>query len=366
MNILQYRREIDDLIRPDQFKSNWPVAVHAAVHFAICTWASLWAAMNVATAPVWQLVLLAVVAGHSVACMGLCGHEIGHGILTRNKFVMYLWETFAWMYTGTICTSVHRKAHLLHHVYLNDRRDPNWRPTREEVLSEGQASAVLSEWLFPNRKHPFASAFMGLWVVNIVYQMKLLFHSLLATGSRYDCKIPKLQAWAGVAETFVLNLGLYVALWAASGFHPGHLLFLAFMNYVGTVIGLIYICTNHLLNPSYDDHVDPLELSLTVTVPRWADFVHLRFSHHNEHHLFPHAGPANYPAIREALKARFPERYNEMGFWAAYKAILNSPLAVHDRTHLVDAAGSEVLPTVLPAMNPPSGQAAAEPTPAAV
>lgn len=37
------------------------------------------------------------------------------------------------------------------------------------------------------------------------------------------------------------------------------------------MIGLMYICTNHLLNPSYDDHVDPLELSLTVTVkPAWA------------------------------------------------------------------------------------------------
>lgn len=365
MNIVQYRREVDELVRPDQFKSNWPVAAHTAFHFLLVTAVSLWVGTHVETLPGWQVAGLALLMGHSVACLGLCAHEIGHGVLTRNKPIMYVWETVAWLYSLTICASIHRKAHMLHHVYLNDRRDPNARPSLEEV-NEDAVSAFASEWLFPNSKHPYVSAVLGLWLVNVVYQMKLLFASLLRTGTRYDCKVPRRDAILGLVETFVLNLGLYVGLWAVSGFHPVMLAYLFTINYVGVVIGLMYICTNHLLNPAYDDHVDPLELSLTVRVPAWADFFHQRFSHHNEHHLYPHAGPANYPVIREALKAKFPERYNEFGFFEAYKKILESPLARHDRTSLVDGSGTDIRPTVCPPMNPPAGGSVEPQVPAAV
>lgn len=347
MRIADYRRVVDPLVKPAEFRSNWPLFVHTVAHFAFVTAVSLWVARHVGAWPLWQVLAIALLTGHSVACLGFCSHELGHGVATRSKLATYLWETFAWIYSLTICASIHRKAHFLHHAYLNSPKDPNGRPTLDEIRAD--PGKDISEWLFPNSKHPRASAFLGLWLVNLVYQMKLLSHSVLATGARFDMRIPRWQAWAGVAETFVLNLGVYLALWAAAGFRWEMGLYLAVMNYVGTTIGLAYICTNHLLNPALEDHVDPLALSLTVRVPAWADFFHVRFSHHNEHHLYPKAGPANYPAIRRALKERFADRYNELSFLEAYREILRSPIAHLDAQTLADVHGESTRRVAFPA-----------------
>lgn len=337
MKIAEYRRVTDPLVRPESFESNWPLFVHTIAHFAFITGASVVVARNLGHWPLWQVLAVAVLTGHSVACLGFLSHELGHGVATRSKVATYLWETFAWIYSLTICASIHRKAHFMHHAYLNSPKDPNGRPTFEEIQTD--PGKVVSEWLFPNSKHPRASAFLGLWLVNLVYQLKLLFNSLLQTRGRFDMRIPRWQAWMGVAETFVLNLGVYLALWALGGFRWEMAVYLLVMNYVGTTLGLAYICTNHLLNPALEDHVDPLALSLTIRVPAWADFFHVRFSHHNEHHLYPKAGPVNYPRIRRALKEHFGDRYNELTFVEAYREILRSPIAHLDPQTLVDIDG---------------------------
>lgn len=351
MNILDYRRVTDPLVKPENFKPNWPIALHVTAHLALIFGSGLWVAANLAWLPWWGLALLGLVTGHSVACLGFASHEIGHGALSRNRYLMYVWEQVAWTFTGFICVSIHRKAHLLHHVYTNGSKDPNSRPELAEVQADGPFAAGLSEWLFPNARHPRISALAGLWIVNFAYQMKLLFHSLLQNGSRYDVRVPRGQAWMGVAETFVWNMGWYGLLWAAAGFAWPMFAYLFWMNYVGTVIGLAYICTNHLLNPSFVDHVDPLELTLTVTVPKWADFLHLRFSHHNEHHLYPHAGTYNYPVVRETLKAQFPERYRELGFVEAYRLICATPLTAVSNDLRADVRGENVVGSYFPVLN---------------
>lgn len=351
MNILDYRRVTDPLVKPESFKANWPIALHVVAHLSLIFGSGLWVAANLHWLPWWGLGLLGLLTGHSVACLGFAGHEIGHGALSRNRYLMYVWEQVAWTFTGFICVSIHRKAHLLHHVYTNGNKDPNSRPELAEVQADGPFAAGLSEWLFPNAKHPRVSALAGLWIVNFAYQMKLLFHSLLQNGSRYDVKVPRGQAWMGVAETFLWNMGWYALLWAAAGFSWPMFAYLFWMNYVGTVIGLAYICTNHLLNPSFVDHVDPLELTLSVRVPKWMDFLHLRFSHHNEHHLYPHAGTANYPVVREALLATFPERYRELGFVDAYRLICATPLTATGHDRRADVRGENEVGSYFPVLN---------------
>lgn len=350
MKISEYRRVIDPIIQPSAWKPSYSVLVHTVVHLSLITGIGLEVAWHVHSWPLWAILLLGAFCGHSMACLGFCAHEIEHGAAVKNRLAIYLWETAAWIYTGTTCASIHRKAHFAHHAYLNSSKDPNARPTVEEAQQDPDIANVLSEWLFPNGKHPIGSAFLGLWFVNQLYQMKLLFHSLLRTGHpRFDMKVPVWQAWSGFIETFVVNLGVYVALWAAAGFHWKMAVFLFTLSYVGTIIALMYICTNHLLNPTMSDHVDPLELSLTLRVPGWVDFLHQSFSQHNEHHLYPKAGPRNYPAIRQALKEYFPERYNEMGFFAAYAEILRSPLAIAGRNSLSDPWGRNPREITFPA-----------------
>ena len=47
-----------------------------------------------------------------------------------------------------------------------------------------------------------------------------------------------------------------------------------------------YIFTNHLPNPLCE-HSDPLIGSTSVIVPRWIDWLHVNFSYHTEHYVFP-------------------------------------------------------------------------------
>lgn len=345
MNLGEYRRELDPIVRPDTFATNWAVLGHVVVHLALVTGLSLAVARHVHDWPLWVILLAALVAGHSVVCLGFAGHEIDHDVPVKHPLANYVWETVAWAYSLFISTTIHRKAHVLHHAWLNGPGDPNGRPTYDEHAADPGAAA--SEWLFPNRKHPLVSAFSGLWLVNAVYQLKLLAATVNQSGGRFDMRLGKGKAWLAVLET-VLNATLYVALWGAAGFDWRMGLYLLVMNYVGVTVGLAYICTNHLLNPYNEGELDPMRLTLTVRVPRWADFLHLRFSYHVEHHLYPNAGPANYPRIRAALQATYPERYNVMGFAEAYRAILTTPIAHRDAYTLVDRNGGDETAVPLP------------------
>ncbi|MBC7544661.1 MAG: fatty acid desaturase [Candidatus Sericytochromatia bacterium] len=169
MNLAEYRRALDPLVRPDQFEGNGVILVHVVAHLLVVTGLSLAVAAHLTIWPLWSILLLACVSGHSIVCLGFAGHEL-----------------------------------------------------------------------------------------------------------------------------------------------------------------------------------DPMLLTLTVTVPKWADFLHIRFSHHVEHHLYPNAGPKNYPRIRAALLAKFPERYNVRAFGEAYRTILVTPLAHLDPYTLVDADGGSRMTVPLP------------------
>lgn len=252
----------------------------------------------------------------------------------------YIWETLAWTYSGFICTSVHRKAHnAWHHDFTNGPRDPDRRQTIEEVR-ENPADGRIAEWIFPNSKHSITSAFFGLWLVNAAYQLKLLAASVKASDDpRWDMRLKPRKRVYAFLETFVWNLGVYIGLWALAGFHWKMAAYLFAANYVGTSIGLWYITTNHLVNPMSGDHVDPLLHSTSVKLPGWVDFLHFKFSHHPEHHLYPTAGPAHYGRIREVLLAEFPERFNMLTGREVMRELLASPLVYLDSDTLVSADG---------------------------
>ncbi len=342
MTLVEYRRITDPLVDPASFKGNGFVLVHVAVHILLVSGAAVAVArFGIPAWPLWAILALAMVCGHSIACLGLAAHEIGHGICARSRTATYLWETAAWTFSGLITTSVHRKAHnAWHHDHTNGTLDPNRRQTAAEI-AHNPLDGRIAEWIFPNSRHPLTSAFAGLWLVNLVYQLKLLVHSVRATGDpRWDMRLsPRKRAYALIEQIWYWSV--YAALWALSGFHWEMALFLFVANYVGTTIGLWYICTNHLINPmSGDGPIDPVVTATSVKIPGWLDYLHFRFSHHPEHHLYPAAGPANYPKIRKVLQQTFPDRFHLLTATEVMRELLASPLIYRDATTLVHADGT--------------------------
>ncbi len=124
---------------------------------------------------------------------------------------------------------------------------------------------------------------------------------------------------------------------------------------VANVIVMSFILTNHCLNPLTELN-DPLANSLTVTVPRWVEWLTLGFGFHVEHHLFPSMSARHAPAVRELLVALWPERYQSMSLLSATAALHRSPRIYKTATTLVDPQSGAEWPTL--AANGPASAAA--------
>jgi fatty acid desaturase len=77
--------------------------------------------------------------------------------------------------------------------------------------------------------------------------------------------------------------------------------------WIGYSMLIFYIFTNHL-GCRMTSINDPLVNSISITVPKIFDLLHLNFSYHAEHHIFPGINSDYYPLVRELLKIHYPER----------------------------------------------------------
>jgi len=89
-----------------------------------------------------------------------------------------------------------------------------------------------------------------------------------------------------------------------------------------------YIATNHFLNPLTETN-DPLANTLSVTAPRWLERLHLQFGYHVEHHVFPTVSGRHAPAVRDALRRLYGDRYLTMPHARALRLLYTRP-KVHD------------------------------------
>jgi fatty acid desaturase len=90
-----------------------------------------------------------------------------------------------------------------------------------------------------------------------------------------------------------------------------------------STVVMAYVFTNHFLNPLQDDN-DPIAASCSVEVPHWVDALHLHFSYHTEHHLFPSMNSAYAPELSKRLQELYPDRYNRLPIGEAWRRLWNA------------------------------------------
>ncbi|MBA3501232.1 MAG: fatty acid desaturase, partial [Deltaproteobacteria bacterium] len=93
---------------------------------------------------------------------------------------------------------------------------------------------------------------------------------------------------------------------------------------------------------------DPLVSGLSVTAPRWVEWLTLQFGYHVEHHLFPAVSSRHARKIREEIRARWPERYQSMSLPAALLALHRTARIYKDDVTLVDPMTGREYATLLP------------------
>ena len=91
---------------------------------------------------------------------------------------------------------------------------------------------------------------------------------------------------------------------------------------------------------------DPLENSLSVSVPRWFSIYSLQFGLHVEHHMFPVISGRHAPVVRDLIRARWGDRYRSMSLGSALRRMFITGRVYKDRTTLCDPLTGAEAPTV--------------------
>jgi fatty acid desaturase len=143
------------------------------------------------------------------------------------------------------------------------------------------------------------------------------------------------------AREHLLAIGetaLGVVIWVSVATLIGPLAFLfafALPLLVANTIVMSFILTNHSLSPHTEVN-DPLANSLSVTGPRWFEWVTLDFGFHVEHHLFPAMSARQGRRVRAVLRERWAARYQSVPILQALGALHRSARIYETPTTLLD------------------------------
>lgn len=269
-------------------------------------WGGAWAL------PAWSLLI-----GHSFAGCAFVGHETLHGAVVRDGWLRNAigWVCFLpFVLSPRLWVEWHNKTH--HGHTMEEGVDPDAYPTLGQYRR--QRITRIADYFSFARDRP-----LGV-LVTLALGFTGQSQQMLWRWSRDPRAIA--DTLAGVAFWTLLAIKL-------GGFAFVFAYVLPLM--VGNAIVMGYILTNHSLNPMTEVN-DPLANTLTVETPGFVARLHLNFGLHVEHHLFPAMSSAYAPLVRDALKAKWPERYQSMPVLRALRLLAATPRVYRSPTRLYD------------------------------
>jgi fatty acid desaturase len=104
---------------------------------------------------------------------------------------------------------------------------------------------------------------------------------------------------------------------------------------------MAYIFTGHLVSPALETN-DPLLNSISMRLPKIMDALHVHFSYHAEHHVFPGLNSDYYPMVRELLGQHYGDRMGYLVTGAeVWRMLLSTPRQYLNNITLVSRTGDD-------------------------
>jgi fatty acid desaturase len=302
------------------------------VHLAIITISML--AIALGWVPWFVFPLLSLVIGASLAGNTFVTHELLHGGIVRNKHIQYAigWLGFLpFVVSPRLWIAWHNTDH---HARANFVDDPDAYPTLEQYHSMRGARFAADHFALGGRR----------WrgVLSLLFGFTGQSGAVLVTA-RSRGFLNASEHRRAIAET-----ALGIATWTVIGILIGPVPFVfacLLPMLVANTCVMAFILTNHGLNPRVAIN-DPLASGLTVTVPRFVEWLTLGFGFHVEHHLFPAMSARHAPAIRTLLQKNWPERYHSMPLGEALQRLHRTARVYKSDTELFDPRTGEHHPTL--------------------
>jgi fatty acid desaturase len=250
----------------------------------------------------WYLALaLAVVLGNIYGSLMFLTHEIGHGAVVRSRRL-----ATALMYPGCIVFLFSPHLWVIwhnrsHHGHTNrPDQDPDSFGTLAAFAGSPRWHRVGAR-LYPGPGFLHA----GLCIFLAAF-FTVQAQSVLWTKSRSLPGYESLHRRRAVAESAAM-LAFWAAVAVATGWW-GTVFLVVVPWFVANTVVLSYVATNHMLRP-LSPTTDSLKTTMGVSTFRLLDRLHMHFSHHVEHHLFPGMPTSSAPAVRAVLRTSYDGDY---------------------------------------------------------
>lgn len=176
----------------------------------------------------------------------------------------------------------------LHHTQTNSLKDPDRSFLAQQPKTWGK---WLQNWAVPSIEVNLIGLIVGIVVAWLVYAARNLSAVLLFNQESVDYVPAAVTVSAkerrAIAKEFLLIVMVHLSILTYLRFDPLKLL-LGYLIPLGSgyAIWFIYIYTNHFLCQLTSIN-DPLVNTVSVQIPQLFNVLHLNFSYHTEHHLFP-------------------------------------------------------------------------------
>jgi fatty acid desaturase len=330
----RYVRELRADLPAEAFEPATSRLAFVPAHLAVITGAIV--ALASGRVPWFVLPVLSLVVGVSFAGLTFIAHEAVHGGIVRGRTARRI---VAWIgfLPFTLSPRLWAAWHdRVHHANANVAGDPDMYPTLAEYHASRRIRFVVDAFALGGQRWRGAlSLVLGFTVQSA--------HQLIAARQRGFLK-PRTFAFA-IAET-----AAGVVVWAIAAAIVGFIPFLfvyVIPLLIANVIVMSFILTNHGLSPRVEIN-DPLVSGLSVTAPRWVEWLTLRFGYHVEHHLFPAMSSRYAPLVRDALQLRWPRRYQSMPLASALARLHRTARIYKDAATLVDPRTGREYATLMP------------------
>ena len=286
--------------------------------------AGMWALVHFRL-PWYAALIVALVIGNAYATMGFLAHEALHGSVFRSR---KLQEVLGYLGFSLFCFPPHlwRFWHnQVHHGHTNQPDlDPDSYGTFERFKRVPQIRFQV--------KIAIGS---GHWSSLFFLFYRFTYHAQLMIW----LASPNLPGFERMnRRRVIIESSLMALLWIVLGiwFGPRVALYgILIPMMVANFIVMSYISTNHFLRPLTKTDKSLLN-SMSVRTLKWIDILHLNFSHHVEHHIFPKMNHRFTPLVREYLVRYVPDQYLAPPHWKALWYLYKTPRVYLNDYTLID------------------------------
>lgn len=293
----------------------------------------------------WLYLPLAVVMGNSVIVLLFSSHDLMHGGVIKNKHLMPVISLLGlamWWMPPTLWKAVHNREH---HNKTNSLADPDRNYLEAQPKTWGKwiqnqfvpSAEVNPVWFTVGMATSWGvHAFRNLTSVLVFNSESVDYVPAAFTVSAKERRAIAVE-YLGIA---MIHLGILACL----QFHPLKLALSYFLPIgLGHAGGMFYIYTNHMFCRMTSVN-DPLINSVSLRVPKIFDVLHLNFSYHTEHHIFPSMNSDYYPKVQELLQEHYSDRMNLVDAGEAWRLLMQTPRHYKDENTFTDWSGEKSVP----------------------